>query len=115
MKLAQFDKRPGETKEMEPPQKIFNNDFTISKSAFVTKNQQPINVHYQFLKKLGNGSFGIVSSVRHKQTGVIRACKTINRRCLNQKAFKNELNIMKQADHPNVIQLYEYFENSKSV
>ncbi len=37
--------------------------------------QRGLNDKYEFIRKLGEGGFGSVSVVRHKETGVEYACK----------------------------------------
>jgi serine/threonine protein kinase len=50
----------------------------------------------------------------HKQTGEERAVKIINKEKLSSKQMKqfaNEVQILRQLDHPNIIKLYEIFED----
>ena len=93
-------------------------DVLIKKSHMIMKNKNPINDHYKIDKKnvLGSGSFGTVHRVQHKKTGQIRACKTIDKRQIsNLERFADEITILKNLDHPNVIKLFEYFEDEKRV
>lgn len=62
-------------------------------------------------KMLGEGSFGTVYLVMHKQLKVYRALKVINK---NKKSSSNpidELELLKKLDHPNIIKIYEYYES----
>jgi len=49
-----------------------------------------------------------------KGTGVKRAIKCIEKKKVkNQERFKTEIDIMIKLDHPNVIKLYETYEDTK--
>jgi len=66
--------------------------------------------------KLGEGSYGSVSKCRHKKTGEIRAVKMIPKaKVKNMARFKQEINIMKILDHPNLVKLFETFEDQKQI
>jgi calcium-dependent protein kinase len=58
---------------------------------------------------LGNGSFGFVNVCEHVEGGLQAACKTINAR--NEPdwryKFKQEVEIMKRMDHPNVVRVLD--------
>merc|ERR1719450_1403527 len=67
-------------------------------------------------KKLGEGSYGSVSKGKNKSTGAVRAIKTISKAQMkNIERFKKEIAIMKMMDHPNVIKLYETFEDHRNI
>lgn len=64
--------------------------------------------------KLGEGSFGAVCKATHKGTNNIVAVKSIQKKSLKDaEKFKTEINIMKDMDHPNIIRLYETFEDKQ--
>merc|ERR1712190_118666 len=67
-------------------------------------------------KKLGEGSYGTVCKARNKSTSAIRAVKTISKAQMkNIERFKQEIAIMKMMDHPNIIKLYETFEDHRNI
>merc|ERR1740138_1913599 len=67
-------------------------------------------------KKLGEGSYGSVCKGKNKASGSIRAVKTISKSQMkNIERFKQEIAIMKMMDHPNIIKLYESFEDHRSI
>merc|ERR1711920_770088 len=67
-------------------------------------------------KKLGEGSYGSVCKAKNKSTGSIRAIKTISKTQMkNIERFKQEIAIMKMMDHPNIIKLYETFEDHRNI
>lgn len=64
---------------------------------------------------MGSGTYGVVHRVRHKETKQIRACKTISlKKIKDKKKFEQEIQILQRIDHPNVLKLYEYFEDAKN-
>jgi calcium-dependent protein kinase len=70
--------------------------------------------HYEILNKLGEGTFGEVFKVLHKSYKCIRAMKVINKikTCMGEEEEKdiiNEINILKDLDHPNILKVFEYF------
>mmetsp|Transcript_92925 Transcript_92925/g.268357 ORF Transcript_92925/g.268357 Transcript_92925/m.268357 type:complete len:565 (+) Transcript_92925:118-1812(+) len=66
--------------------------------------------------KLGEGTFGIVHRGVHKLTGTTCAVKTVPMGNVTSLAgFRREASIMKTLDHPNIIRLYETFEDSEHV
>jgi len=83
----------------------------------IVKNSQPIEEVYQFEnKQLGKGSYGEVCAAIHKNTQQKRAVKTIARaKIRNWERFQTEVRILQQLDHPNVIKLFEYFEDEENV
>lgn len=65
---------------------------------------------------LGEGSYGNVFRAKHRETGEVRAVKVISKaKIKNKDRFKMEIDILKKLDHPNVIKLYETFEDHKYV
>ena len=99
-------------------EKMFFDDILIKKSAMIQKNYEPISKIYKVDKNnvLGTGSYGVVHRVQHRVTKQVRACKTIPwRKIKNREKFDDEIKILQTLDHPNVLKLYEYFEDTKNV
>lgn len=72
---------------------------------------------YKCLKRLGAGSFGEVWECEHKKTKILRAVKILRRDLLSsgnefEKIFK-EVEILKKLDHPNIVKIYEMFQDEK--
>lgn len=63
-------------------------------------------------KAIGKGTYGEVVKAKHLDTANIRAVKIIPRtKIKNWDRFQTEVKILQTLDHPNVIKLYEYFED----
>lgn len=85
----------------------------ITKSHFICERIANINDKYNFIKELGQGSYGQVLRVQNKTTGHVYACKKMNKRKIrNKERFKTEINILRATDHPNIIKLYEIYEDN---
>ena len=85
----------------------------ISKSHFIGEHIANINQSYNFIKELGQGSYGHVLRVQSIATGHIYACKKMNKRKITNKArFKTEIDLLRATDHPNIIKLYDIFEDN---
>ena len=85
----------------------------ISKSHFVGEHIANINQYYNFIQELGRGSYGHVLRVQNISTGHIYACKKMNKRQITNKArLKTEIDLLRAVDHPNIIKLYDIYEDS---
>jgi len=86
-------------------------------SKFIPDNGTQIDESYTLdRKKIGEGSYGSVSKGTHKGTNTVRAVKSISKAQMkNIDRFKQEIAIMKMMDHPNVIKLYETFEDKRNI
>lgn len=74
--------------------------------------------YYEEINLLGEGSFGKVFKVSHKVSKAIRAMKVINKKDAligneDEAALIKEINILKVLDHPNILKVYEYFNNKR--
>jgi len=69
---------------------------------------------YEVGKNLGQGKYGIVKFATHKRTGREVAIKIIKKKELNLKdleLLKREIEVLKICVHPNIIKMYDLFEN----
>ena len=72
------------------------------------------NELYEIKGTLGKGKFGLVKLGIHKETGRKVAVKIINKQLVDDidvQQVKSEIDILKIAKHPNIIKLYDIFEN----
>ena len=73
---------------------------------------------YEIKGNLGKGKFGQVKLGIHKVSGKQVAIKIINKKYVEDMEFeqiKSEIDILKIAKHPNIIKLYDVFENEKYI
>jgi calcium-dependent protein kinase len=73
-----------------------------------------LNDLYEVKDKLGNGKFGLVRLGIHKQTGRKVAIKIMTKKDMTNQDLelvKTEIDILKICQHPNIIKLYDIFEN----
>ncbi|KAK5874012.1 hypothetical protein PBY51_018999 [Eleginops maclovinus] len=71
---------------------------------------------YEFGKKLGQGSFGVVYEATHIETKTKWAIKEVCRPAAGSSTAKmlgHEINILKQVNHPHVIHLQEVYHTAK--
>ena len=103
-----------ESKETECNQKQPLNsiiDVKINLKDFVRQRNENYLDVYDKLEILGKGAFGDVYKVRRKNDKEIRALKAIKKNSLKVSELKNEINILKEIDHPNIMNIYEFFED----
>jgi len=77
-----------------------------------------LNDIYDVKQKLGNGKFGLVKLGIHKQTQRKVAIKIINKANMSledQGLVRCEIEILKVCQHPNIIKLYDVFENVDNI
>ena len=91
-------------------------DFRITEGILVKETKADPYAIYDSLKVLGEGAFGKVEKVRHKISREIRAMKVIHKDQIQlgseeEKALINEINIVKTLDHPNIMKVFEYYNN----
>lgn len=88
----------------------------INAGDFVGKKTGFVKDHYEILEKIGDGGFSKVYLAIQKATGMQRIIKVI-KKDVDGSFFKdevlNEINLLKQLDHPNIMKVIEYF-SSKS-
>ncbi|KAL4508150.1 hypothetical protein ABPG72_021523 [Tetrahymena utriculariae] len=91
--------------------------FIVNKQMFFRySNKKKIRDDYKFLKELGSGAFGVVFLATHRITGDERAVKAVAKDRLSDKQqFQDEINILKELDHPNIVKLYEVYESESTI
>ncbi|CAK0822001.1 unnamed protein product [Prorocentrum cordatum] len=88
----------------------------VARGQLILDKPGRIEDAYTLDKKLGEGAYGAVRMGKHKSTGCSRAIKTIAKdKMSNVARFKQEIAIMKVMDHPNIIKLYETFEDRRNI
>ena len=88
-------------------------DGKIDAKDYIQKGDTIEN--YQKIKRIGKGSYGSVFKVMKKNTNLIRAMKVIPKNFQKDNdEILREINILKNLDHPNVMKIYEFFEDDKN-
>ena len=99
--------------------KNLDENIIICPSSFIVENKtQNIKEHYKILEKIGSGSFGKVYRVNHIHSNQFRAMKVISKETLqyqdDDKKFLKEIEVLSKIDHPNILKVFEYYQDNKS-
>ncbi|XP_048404988.2 myosin light chain kinase 3-like isoform X2 [Stegostoma tigrinum] len=84
----------------------------------VLANMEQISNYYTIYKSevLGGGRFGQVHKCVEKSTGLTLAAKIIKTKAAKEKEeVRNEIQVMNQLNHTNLIQLYDAFESKNDI
>ncbi|CAL9695483.1 unnamed protein product [Knipowitschia caucasica] len=112
-----------EDKTEEEKEKDFNIDFSPPPSApfdhrIVTPKPHQIATYYTINREevLGGGRFGQVHKCTENSSGLTLAAKIIKARSQKEKeVVRNEIQVMNQLNHANLIQLYAAFESRHDI
>ena len=94
----------------------------IGADNFRIVNQQKFRDVYSLRGFIGQGGYGKVYRVMHRKSKEVRAMKStksLNKLVLSKQKVKNgeemlqEFNILRAMDHPNIVRLFELFEDKK--
>lgn len=88
------------------------NSLFFDRKNFINMKNRNLFDEYDICEKLGEGAFGCVYKTCHKKTNFIRAVKAIKKKHIDGNALNNEISVLKNLDHPNVIKLFECFYDS---
>ena len=107
-----------ESEEKVPlPQDILNIPVRTN-SLILERSKSPIDF-YNELETIGSGAFGLVKKVCLKSNpDTIRAMKIISKsnflKGINDAKLVEEIYILKNLDHPNIMKLYEFYVDKKN-
>ena len=91
--------------------------ISISNKLFIDEINDSPSKKYQILSKLGSGSFGNVYLARNKFTDERVALKQIKKSSaclLSDGKIKDEIEILKKLDHPDIVRIIESFNTKNS-
>lgn len=99
-----------ETRHSTKPRGRFRRDVLI------LSNSGRLNDRYAEKDVVGRGTWGEVKVVVEKATGGKRACKKIPKCYVEDiDRFRQEIDLMKSLDHPNIVRLFETFEDVSDI
>lgn len=88
----------------------------MTPGMFIHQKVGAFSDRYGGIKVLGKGSFGEVVLCRDKITGQECAVKVISKASMKKgsstTSLLREIELLKELDHPNIMKLYEFFEDS---
>jgi len=70
---------------------------------------------YDLEDQVGSGTFGCVRKAKHHQTGQTHAVKTCPKALLSEAEVMQEIEIMRQLDHPHILRMYNTFEDDSNI
>ena len=87
----------------------------IKKEFFIRQVDGQITQDYEVIKKIGEGTSAKVYKVKEKNTGEIKAMKQVEKAKIPDiKYIETEIKILSLLDHPNIVRLFEVFEDEKN-
>jgi calcium-dependent protein kinase len=101
--------------------KPFDSDLIIDANLIIGKAFGKLEDNYNYLKKLGEGSYGTVHLVSHNFLSQKRALKMIKKEMnetKNNKKIDEEINmevdLLKKLDHPFIVKIFEFFNTENN-
>jgi calcium-dependent protein kinase len=100
-------------------------NIKIAPESFISEKTDKFSDFYKILTSVGQGGYGQVFKVQHKNSGLIRAMKSrivmilviprskVNKKNTGKMLF--EFQLLKKIDHPNIIRIYEIFQDEKNL
>ncbi|KEG01073.1 CAMK/CDPK protein kinase [Plasmodium vinckei vinckei] len=94
-----------------------SDNFKFSRRGFILSFTGNLEDFYNLSEDpLGKGTYGCVYKATDKLLKIQRAVKVVSKKKLkNIPRFRQEIDIMKNLDHPNVIKLLETFEDEEQI
>ena len=106
-----------EANQNNPNSFINYTPIKLTNELIVSESKTDPDKEYKRIKLLGEGSYGSVYQVKNKYTNIISAMKVIKKNAYCSKEeeedIKNEINILRMMDHPNILKIFEFYSNQK--
>ncbi|XP_038104672.1 uncharacterized protein LOC6034748 isoform X3 [Culex quinquefasciatus] len=113
---------PPQSQQCAPQKATIENIMSgIENTGTVKMNnhRKKLRQRFDIIKKLGQGTYGKVQLGINKETGQEVAIKTIKKSKIETEAdlirIRREVQIMSSVQHPNIIHIYEVFENREKM
>ena len=84
----------------------------------MTRSLVQVTLNFKQLDKLCTGGYGTVQKCYHLGSNVVRAVKIMRKDKISKNQsvrLKYEIDVLKNLDHPNILKLYEVFEDKQSI
>ena len=92
-------------------------EIVLKPGAFVQENENKFSDVYRLGKVIGTGTYGEVRLCYHRESNCKRAVKIIRKDLMTNEIMRTnlekEISILRSLDHPNIIRIYEFFEEVK--
>lgn len=88
----------------------------VDSKMFVQKGEGTLRDVYKIGHVIGSGAFGEVRLCTHRETKSKYAVKVLSKQKMDATEIKsmfNELDVLRGLDHPNIVKVFEYFEDDK--
>jgi calcium-dependent protein kinase len=85
------------------------------KKIVVERNMLPIKEVYKIGKVIGLGNLGEVRMAKKIDNGAVRCIKIFSKKMCSKQHIQRiyyEINLMKTFEHPNIVKIYEWFEDN---
>jgi len=93
-----------------------DDNINFNKETFILKSSGTIAKKYLKIKDISNGTYSKIYLVQNKTDFKVYCCKEILKcKVADLSKFKNEINVLSKVDHPNIIRLYEIFEDERYI
>ena len=111
-------KRIGQDANKKDPNDFISvSQIKVTNELLVSESNSDPDKEYKKVKFLGEGSFGAVYQVQNKYSKSICAMKIIRKKSAcsfeEENEIRNEINILRTMDHPNILKIFEFYSNPK--
>ncbi len=89
----------------------------VSINTIIEENSGLPNQKYKIISKLGDGSYGTVYlavNLMTKQNVAMKKINKVKENTIDDMEIKNEIEILKKLDHPNIVKIIEFFSTPKA-